>query len=238
MGPLLEVCQFSAIPYLLKRSSRRHSVALQIRQGQLAVLAPNYVDKRQIDQFVASKQQWIKRHLQRQAITTPAPDYLAQQRLPLLDETLQLRIVPDTHSAVSREGLQLWLQLSRRVKAENQPTKILQLLQSWYQQQAQIWFSERVAFWQRQMAVTVTAVEIKNWRQKWGTCSASGVVSFNWRLMLAPSWVADYVVVHELAHRRYMDHSPAFWQFLMQFYPEAKAARSWFLQHQHLLVLS
>ena len=233
----MEVCQFSAIPYQLKRSSRRRSVALQIRQGKLSVLAPYDVDKLQIDQFVALKQQWIHSHLQRQAITTQPPDYLAQQRLPLLDEHLQLKIVPDSHNAVCRDGMQLWLQLSKRVKVENQPAKILQLLQLWYQQQAQNWFNQRVAFWQQQMAVTVTAVEIKNWKQKWGTCSASGVVSFNWRLMLAPAWVADYVVVHELAHRRHMDHSPAFWQFLTQFYPEAKAARGWFLQHQHLLVL-
>jgi len=233
----LEICQFSAICYQLKRSSRRRSVALQIRQGQLAVLAPDYVDKLQIDQFVALKQQWIKSHLQRQTTIAAVPDYLALQQLPLLDEQLQLKIVPDSHNAVCREGMQLWVQLSKRVKAENRQAKTLQLLQSWYQQQAQSWFDERVAYWQQQMTVSVTAVEIKNWKQKWGTCSVSGVVSFNWRLMLAPSWVADYVVVHELAHRRHMDHSPAFWQFLTQFYPEAKAARNWFLQHQHLLVL-
>lgn len=237
-SPPLEVCQFSAIPYQLKRSSRRRSVALQIRHGKLAVLAPDYVDKLQIDQFVALKQQWIKSHLQRQATFAAPPDYLAQQRLPLLDEQLQLIIVPDSHSTVSRDGAQLWVQLSNRVKADRQPAKIQQLLQLWYQQQAQSWFSERVTFWQQQMAVTVSAVEIRNWKQKWGTCSATGVVSFNWRLMLAPSWVADYVVVHELAHRRHMDHSPAFWQFLTQFYPQAKVARAWFVQHQHLLVLS
>ncbi|RVU41165.1 M48 family peptidase [Rheinheimera riviphila] len=234
----LEICQFSAIHYQLKRSSRRRSVSLQIRQGQLAVLAPDYVDKLQIDQFVALKQQWIKSHLQRQATVAAVPDYLALQQLPLLDEQLQLKIVPDSHNAVCREGMQLWVQLSKRVKAENRQAKTVQLLQTWYQQQAQSWFNERVAFWQQQMAVSVTAVEIKSWKQKWGTCSVSGVVSFNWRLMLAPSWIADYVVVHELAHRRHMDHSPAFWQLLTSFYPQAKAARSWFLQHQHLLVLS
>ncbi len=234
----MEVCQFSAIRYQLKRSGRRRSVALQIRHGKLAVLAPDYVDKLQIDQFVAQKQQWIHHHLQRQAMAAASPDYLAKQQLPLLDEQLQLKIVPDNHNAVSREGMLLWVQLSKRVKPENQPAKTRQLLQQWYQQQAHHWFSERVAFWQQQMAVSVTSVEIKNWKQKWGTCSASGVVSFNWRLMLAPSWIADYVVVHELAHRRHMDHSPAFWQFLTSVYPQAKAARSWFLQHQHLLVLS
>jgi predicted metal-dependent hydrolase len=233
----LEICQFSAIHYQLKRSSRRRSVALQIRQGQLAVLAPDYVDKFHIDQFVAQKQQWIQHHLQRQATVAAVPDYLALQQLPLLDEQLQLKIVPDSHNAVCREGMQLWVQLSKRVKTENRRAKTLQLLQSWYQLQAQSWFMERVAYWQQQMAVSVTAVEIKNWKQKWGTCSASGVVSFNWRLMLAPSWIADYVVVHELAHRRHMDHSPAFWQFLSRYYPREKEARTWFLQHQQLLVL-
>ena len=233
----MEVCQFSAIPYQLKRSSRRRSVALQIRQGKLAVLAPYDVDKLQIDQFVALKQQWIHSHLQRQAITTQPPDYLAQQRLPLLDEHLQLKIVPDSHNAVCRDGMQLWLQLSKRVKVENQPAKILQLLQLWYQQQAQSWFNERVTFWQQQMAVTVTAVEIKNWKQKWGTCSASGVVSFNWRLMLAPAWVADYVVVHELAHLVYMNHSKSFWTLVGKFNSDAAKARLWLKQNQHWMQL-
>jgi predicted metal-dependent hydrolase len=233
----LEICQFSAICYQLKRSARRRSVALQIRHGQLAVLAPNYVDKLQIDQFVALKQQWIKTHLQRQADVAVVPDYLTQQQLPLLDEQLQLKIVPDHHNAASREGMTLWVQVSNRVKAENQRAKVLQLLQTWYTEQAQIWFNERVVHWQQQMAVTVTAVEIKNWKQKWGSCSTTGVVSFNWRLMLAPVWVADYVVVHELAHRRHMDHSPAFWQFLTLFYPQAKEARAWFVKYQQSLVL-
>ncbi len=233
----LEICQFSAICYQLKRSARRRSVALQIRHGQLAVLAPYYVDKLQIDQFVALKQQWINNHLQRQAVLHSVPDYLALQQLPFLDEQLQLKIVPDHHNAASRDAMTLWVQLSRRVKAENHRTKTIQLLQFWYQQQAQNWFNQRVSYWQQLMGVTVSGVEIKNWKQKWGSCSASGVVSFNWRLMLAPSWVADYVVVHELAHRQHMDHSPAFWQFLARFCPLAKEARAWFVQHQHILVL-
>ncbi len=234
----MEICQFTAIRYQLKRSSRRRSIALQIRLGQLAVLAPDDVDKLHIDQFVALKQQWIQRHLQQQSVRLAAPDYLAEQRIPLLDEELQLKIVADSHSAVCRDGMQLWVQVSTRVKMENRRAKMLELLEVWYQQQAQSWFTQRVDYWQRQMAVTIAAVEIKNWKQKWGTCTAAGVVSFNWRLMLAPVWVADYVVVHELAHRKYMNHSPAYWQVVAQFYPQFKQARAWFLQHQQRLSLN
>jgi len=233
----LEICQFSAIHYQLKRSSRRRSIALQIRLGQLSVLAPYSVNKLQIDQLIALKQGWIQRHLQQQQQQIQSPDYFTTRRFPLLDEQLQLHVVLDSHNAVCREGMQLWVQISTRVKVENQQTKLLQLLQEWYQQQAQSWFAQRVLYWQQQMAVSVTSVEIKNWKQKWGTCSAAGVVSFNWRLMLAPAWVADYVVVHELAHRRHMDHSPAFWQCVTEFYPQAKAARAWFQKYQQLLAL-
>lgn len=233
----MEICQFSAIPYLLKRSRRRRSIALQIRAGQLAVLAPEAVNKLQIDQFIALKQHWIQRHVQRQLTPVIMPDYLVTKQLPLLDERLQLKVVADSHNAVCRDGMQLWVQVSTRVKPDNQQAKIIALLQDWYRQQAHIWFALRVEYWQQQMGVKVSAVEIKHWKQKWGTCSASGIVSFNWRLMLAPAWIADYVVVHELAHRRHMNHSPAFWQLVNAFYPKTKEVKAWFLQHQQLLDL-
>ena len=234
---MLEQCQFSQLRYQLKRSARRRTLALQIKQGQLAVLAPVQLDKLVIDQFITTKQAWIRRHLQAQIAQEMPPDYLALGQLPLLDEQLVLQVVDDQVSAVSRDGNRLWVQLSARVTAQGRPAKIQQLLRQWYQQQAQEWFASRVRYWEPLLQVRVRQVEIKHWRQKWGCCSAAGVVSFNWRLMLAPAWVADYVVVHELAHRRHMDHSPAFWQLLHRHFPQAAAAKQWFRQHQHRLTL-
>lgn len=232
-----EICQFTAIPYQLKPSLRRRSVALQIRDGQLTVLAPAGVAKQQIDGFILHKQQWVARHLQLQQQAAVPPDYLLAGLLPLLDEKLQLKVVSDSCSAVSRDGQTLWLQLSNRVSTARRRQKQLELLGAWYQQQAELWFAARVAYWQQQMQVQASAVHIKNWQSKWGSCTSKGLLSFNWRLMLAPCWVADYVVVHELAHLSHMDHSSAFWQRVAKFYPEFKQAKQWFKQHQHLLQL-
>lgn len=234
---LSETCQFTALAYQLKRSAKRRSVALQIRSGALTVLAPIGVAKQNIDRFIAQKQQWIQQHIQAQQQHAVTPDYLLAGLIPLLDEQLQLKVVTDSHSAISRDGQTLWLQLSRRVSAERKQQKQLELLKQWYIVQAEQWFAARLLYWQQQMQVQASALQIKNWQRKWGSCTSTGVVSFNWRLMLAPAWVADYVVVHELTHLTHMDHSPAFWQRLAQFYPQYKDVKSWFRAHQHLLDL-
>lgn len=234
---LSEICQFTSLPYQLKRSARRRSVALQIRNGALTVLAPVAVAKQQIEHFILQKQHWVERHLKAQQQSVVPPDYLLSALLPLLDEKLQLKVVTDKVSAVSRDGQTLWLQLSARVSTGRRRQKQLDLLKSWYQQQAQQWFTARVFYWQQQMQVQPADIQIKNWQRKWGSCTSKGLLSFNWRLMLAPAWVADYVVVHELAHLTHMDHSPAFWLRVALFYPEFQQAKGWFKQHQHLLDL-
>jgi predicted metal-dependent hydrolase len=68
-------------------------------------------------------------------------------------------------------------------------------------------------------------------RSRWGSCSTRGTLSFSWRLVMAPAWVADYVVVHELCHLRQMNHSHRFWQLVDEAYPSRRAAQAWLKRH-------
>lgn len=231
------LCPLSQLPYQLKRSARRRSLALQVKQGELWVLAPVGLPQLAIEQFICEKQHWVRQHLTLSQ-PKPAPQYLAERRLPWLDTQLQLITVLDSHNAVSLQGQQLWVQLSRRVKPDNRANWQQQLVVQWYQQQAQQWFEGRVLYWQAQMRVQASRVRIGDWQRKWGLCTATGEVSFNWRLLLAPAWVADYVVVHELAHLRYLNHSAQFWQLVAQFYPDYPKVKQWLRAHQHQLVLT
>jgi predicted metal-dependent hydrolase len=78
-----------------------------------------------------------------------------------------------------------------------------------------------------QHGCTVTAVSIRGQKTRWGSCGRNGHISLNWRLMLMPSWVRDYVLLHELMHLRRMDHSPKFWRLVEAACPEYRAARQW-----------
>jgi predicted metal-dependent hydrolase len=75
--------------------------------------------------------------------------------------------------------------------------------------------------------LTVSRVSIRNQRSRWGSCGLDGHICLNWRLVLMPDWVRDYVIVHELMHLRRMDHSPTYWRLVAHAYPEYLKAREW-----------
>lgn len=81
------------------------------------------------------------------------------------------------------------------------------------------------------LGLTVRKVSVRNQRQRWGSCSSSGMITLNWRLVTMPSWVRDYVIYHELMHLRRMDHSPAFWKLVAAVCPDYRKARTWLRRH-------
>jgi predicted metal-dependent hydrolase len=77
------------------------------------------------------------------------------------------------------------------------------------------------------LGLTVAQVSIRNQRTRWGSCGRNGHITLNWRLVLMPEWVADYVIVHELMHLRRLDHSPAYWRLVAAACPGYREARQW-----------
>ncbi|RVT49139.1 M48 family peptidase [Rheinheimera sediminis] len=223
--------------YHLKFSNRRRSIQLKIQSGQLWVSAPAGCDVQLIQQLIQQKQDWIDKHLnQQQQLSTPG--WLAQRQIPLFEDKLQLKIVQDTVNQFSLDGDCLWLQLSNRNKKQSQDKWIEKLVSDFYLQHGQLWFEQQVRYQQQRMLLTSRAVRVCNFKSKWGSCDSSGVLSFNWRLLMAPAWVAQYVVVHELAHLAHMNHSKSFWALVSQFNQDAAKARLWLKQNQHWMRLS
>jgi len=86
------------------------------------------------------------------------------------------------------------------------------------------------------LGLTYASLQIRDQRTRWGSCSPSGTLTFNWRLVLAPHAVLDYVVVHELCHLREANHGPGFWQLVEQARPDYKVPRAWLRRHGHELL--
>ena len=100
-------------------------------------------------------------------------------------------------------------------------------LEKRYREAAREYFPKRVAYYQARMGGTYERIVIREQKTRWGSCSSRGTLSFNWRLMLAPPAVLDYVVVHELAHLQQMNHSKRFWDVVAQVMPDYKVYRNW-----------
>ncbi len=97
-------------------------------------------------------------------------------------------------------------------------------------------FQQSVDYYAQQMQVSYRRITIRDQKTRWGSCSMKGNLNFNWRLVLAPREVLDYVVVHELAHRREMNHSSRFWGLVAEVMPDYKWRREWLKENGDLLM--
>ena len=111
-------------------------------------------------------------------------------------------------------------------------------LEAPYRQAAKEYIPKRAAHFAALLGVTYENITIRDQKTRWGSCSSKGTLSFNWRLMLAPPAVLDYVVIHELCHRKEMNHSPRFWRLVEQIMPDYKTKRQWLKENGNKLTLS
>ncbi|MCM1089198.1 MAG: M48 family metallopeptidase, partial [Muribaculaceae bacterium] len=110
-------------------------------------------------------------------------------------------------------------------------------LENRYKEAARSYIPQRVAYYHAKTGGSYQRITIRDQKTRWGSCSSKGTLSFNWRLMLAPPSILDYVVVHELCHLTHMNHSAAFWQAVEAIYPDYRIARKWLKEHGNELTL-
>ena len=111
-------------------------------------------------------------------------------------------------------------------------------LEKRYISAAKEYFPKRAAYFVQFTGGSYNRISIRDQKTRWGSCSARGTLSFNWRLMLAPPTIADYVIVHELCHLTYMNHSADFWRKVESVYPDYRTARKWLKDHGNELVIN
>ncbi len=214
--------------YSIRRSRRAKHVLLHVdTEGQIEVVLPYRVGLAYAEQFVRDKQQWLQRVLTRHPAPPPRPAIEDGSRLMCLGEELTLRVKREEgrqRASVVREGNILHLRLPMRGLAKA-------ALETWYRREARRFFTEAAQQAAAPLGVRVRKLAIGNHTTQWGSCSHNGRLSFNWRLLLGPRWVAEYVVAHEVAHLVHHNHSRRYWALVEQIYPEHKAARRWLRDH-------
>ncbi|MGK2937308.1 MAG: M48 family metallopeptidase [Solirubrobacteraceae bacterium] len=217
----------SAPAYALRRSDRARRVQVRVRDdGIVEVVLPRRAPERLADEAIVELAPWIAR---RQAEVDAVRAGVAARgaSLPYLDETLTLRTEP-ARTRVHRRGHVLLVPATDTEAA----------IERWYRRAARTEVEPRVAEATVALGVTAERISIRNQRSRWGSCSATGALSFNWRLLLAPSEILDYVVWHEACHLVHLDHSPAFWDLLAAHRPAYTAEQRWLRRHGATLVLS
>lgn len=208
------------------RSARR-TVALEITpEGQLLIRAPRRAKVADLKQLVKEKAAWIRRKQTevRERVAQSPPYILAVgSRIPYLGQELTVEVTAQL-APVRLRGHRLSLNpvAGRRLS---------QTVLTWYSQEAHRLLLPRVQYWAAKGQLVVRQIKWSNARRRWGSCSSRGNLNLNWRLILLPPEVADYIVVHEIAHLRYLNHSQAFWHLVAQLMPHYRHAENWLQQN-------
>jgi predicted metal-dependent hydrolase len=222
------------VAYALRRA-RRRSIGFVVSSEGLAVNAPRWVGQGEVDQALRAKARWILQKLQEQRergqrLQAARVDWRDGATLPFLGEPVILVLDGRSPGAVLHTDAQalpgvprLTLHLSLPQTAE--PAQIRDAVQSWLQRQARRVFEERCAAIAPRLGVRMTRLSLSSAGTRWGSASASGAIRLNWRLVHFALPVIDYVVTHELAHLRQMNHSPAFWDVVREAMPDFEQAR-------------
>lgn len=209
------------------RRSRRRTIGFVIDHRGLRVSAPRWVTIGQIEDALAGKADWILRKLaewREQAARRErmAPRWENGATLRLLGRTLTMRIDPQA------DGIVLDSEILRvGLPADADGERLRDAVQAWLQQQARALFAERIPVYAQRLGQQPVRWRLSSARTRWGSCSADGSIRLNWRLVHFPPDIVDYVIAHELAHLREMNHGPRFWATVGSLFPEFERARDW-----------
>lgn len=217
--------------YRWKKSARRRTTAITIHPERgVVVHTPRRYPLRLVEALLREKSRWILRHLERIArekAQRPARQWQNGRPLPFRGQEYPLLIAPHPGpERVRLAGGRMLVGLAS-AQAPGREERARQAVESWYWEQAVEVLRARVAHFAPLVGRTPAAVRIKAQKRRWGSCSAKGALNFNWRLILAPPPILDYVVVHELCHLAELNHSPRFWALVERVLPDFGERRAW-----------
>ncbi|HSX09039.1 MAG TPA: SprT family zinc-dependent metalloprotease [Candidatus Saccharimonadales bacterium] len=213
---------------LVVRSRKRKSVGIQVlRDATVKVTIPFFFPKFYVNKILDEKKEWIQdarsKMLSRKVSSTPEGQYL------YLGKSYPLQIRP---------GQKELIEVADKMYVATYSEKFFNNhLTSWYKQQARKVIVERVNLYSERAGLKFHSIAITTAETRWGSCSSNKTLNFNWKLIMAPLEVIDYVVTHELAHLTELNHSHAFWETVRKMYPLYREYRTWLRRYGHTLAV-
>lgn len=222
------------VPYRVRVSMRARRLRLTVSNGQVSVTLPKGVPRSEAEKMLQQHSAWLMSQLERAAKAKTPAKTLPGDVILLRGEVKKVVVQEEserqarTRIVESADCLVIYAPVGA-VKAGRT------LAVPWLKAKAREEITATAQKWAARMGVSYRALSIRDQKTRWGSCSSRGTLSFNWRLVMAPPAILEYVVIHELAHLKQPNHSKAFWQLTGQYFPDHKRARAWLRSNASLL---
>ncbi len=208
---------------IIRSRARKKSVCIAVNRGGVRVRIPKTLSEQSVRELIVNRAAWIKQKINEARQTPPVPvkQFINGEPFPYLGKQYKLKIIHrNTPSLKLKRGY-------FEASVDQSNSDIQSLLIDWYRRHASIHLTAKTERFAKIIGVAPNAVTVKGYRSRWGSCSSSGNISYNWRIILAPHRIIDYVVVHELCHLLEHNHSSRYWQHVERYTPDWRQCRDW-----------
>lgn len=215
---------------LIKKKKKNISITVK-PGGEVVVTAPYGLEDKLVQEVVYKKSKWILDKLK--AIgnidETKEKKYENGERIKYLGSEYFLKVIEGNFESygVRIDGENLIVYINGELDKSKRQELTKEILKAWLKEQARIKFRERTKFYGDILKLIPNRITIKDQKTRWGSCSSRRNINYNWRLIMAPLSILDYVVVHELCHLEHMNHSKEFWNLVKEITPDYKEKREW-----------
>ena len=229
---ILKLTGPGGMPVDLKRTRRKRSVGIAVEDRRVQVFAPKWVPLREIQEIITKRSSWIGRQIQLQASRPAAvpKQFSDGEEFLYLGRAYVLRLVGGQTPGVALRAGQMMVTVPTTGKSPDADAVRTTVL-DWYQSRAEDILAQSSARMSDQLGVTPIDISVREYRSQWGSCSSSGHIRYNRRIVLAPWEVVEYVTAHELSHLRHADHSLRFWRCVESLDPGYRQHRDWLRLH-------
>jgi predicted metal-dependent hydrolase len=219
------------------RTNRLRTATIKVVGTKVVVLVPKLLSDARIKELLVKKSTWIKKKLiDHTQIPIPKPrEYVNGESLQYLGKNYRLKIINGADVGVKlNRG---YIQVTTKTSAKATDKIIREQLINWYMDLAIDHFKEKTLKYTKLLDVLPRSISVRDYKSRWGSCSSKGDISFNWRVILAPQHIGDYVIVHELSHMIQHNHSPKFWKLVESILPNHQDCREWLKVNGSRLIL-
>ncbi len=216
------------------RTQRLKSADIRVEDGAVSIVVPSALETKRIAQLVDDKKTWIKNKISRHKEAQPASlkKFTSGESFSYLGKNYRLKVRSGAFQPVKLVRGYLTVTVPHGKK---NPDAIRNALVHWYKEKAEIKLKEKADRILKSFNVSPKSIGIKSYKSRWGSCSKTGKIDFNWKIIMAPNRIVDYVVAHELCHLKHHDHSPKFWKAVERLIPDYAECREWLKQHSERL---
>ncbi len=207
------------------RTKRIKTVSIKIVDGSVYATVPDKMSSFRISELIKKRKLWIKRKLieESKIVISKPKEYVSGESFTYLGKNYRLKVISNSQSDVKLIGGYIEVGVPKKLKKNT----IRESLLEWYQTHAIERLTEKTKRYAKIIGVSPKIISVRDYKSQWGSCSRDSKISYNWRLIIAPHNIVDYVVVHELCHLLEFNHTKNYWRHVSNNFREYKKSRDW-----------